>query len=471
MRPRIVPIGLVSRAVAIVDQKRPALPVPFAVELAGPDAQGALLRPGLLRDGVRAALAAGLADGVPARGDPGAARLRRVRDSSTSPSSWCAPTTWASARSRTPAATAASRSSRVAAPATRGFTCPFHGWCYGLDGKNTACHARTDVLRAQPRTPTTSTSCRCSARRGAGARGSTSTPTRRRCAQCIEPYATILDGWKVESLRPEWWYACRLPVNWKLAQARSWSSTTSSRRTRSSASPAGTRRATGATFDPRAFVDADIHYLRTMSDGMAGMVHADDVRIAEGLRDIELPADAEAAIPTWQHALNDAVVRWHRDAGHDIPDLNDLEARGAAEPMALLLPALLRVADVQQRVGVPLPPARAGGDVDGDLVARRDSREGDERGKPTPPEPWECDDPRWPPIPAQDFSNLPRQQRGLHAKGFEYMRLSERLEGGISNFERMVDGFLAGLPYEKLLPALQSVNVNPLVAPIADLGF
>ena len=35
---------------------------------------------------------------------------------------------------------------------------------------------------------------------------------------CLEPAATILDAWKVESLRTEWWYACRLPVNWKLAQ-------------------------------------------------------------------------------------------------------------------------------------------------------------------------------------------------------------------------------------------------------------
>ena len=49
------------------------------------------------------------------------------------------------------------------------------------------------------------------------------------------------------------------------------------------------------------------------------------------------------------------------------------------------------------------------------------------------------------------------------------MRLSERAEGGISNFERTVDGFLAGLPYERLLPALQSVNVNPLESPVADI--
>ena len=97
--------------------------------------------------------------------------------------------------------------------------------------------------------------------------------------------------------------------------------------------------------------------------------------------------------------------------------------------------------------------------------------EGTERPPPTPPDPWECDDPRWPPIPAQDFSNLPRQQRGLHARGFEYMRLSEQMEGHVANFERTVDGFLAGLPYEKLLPALETVNVYPFDRPILDLGF
>jgi hypothetical protein len=97
--------------------------------------------------------------------------------------------------------------------------------------------------------------------------------------------------------------------------------------------------------------------------------------------------------------------------------------------------------------------------------------EGTERPRPVAPEVWEHDDPRWPPIPAQDFSNLPRQQRGLHARGFEYMRLSERAEGHLANLERTVDGFLAGLPYEQLLPALREVNVNPLERPIVDVGF
>ena len=97
--------------------------------------------------------------------------------------------------------------------------------------------------------------------------------------------------------------------------------------------------------------------------------------------------------------------------------------------------------------------------------------EGEEPGPPTPPEVWEAADPRWPPIPAQDFSNLPRQQKGLHARGFEYMRLNERLEGHISNLQRTIDGFLAGLPYERLLPALRSVNNSPFDKPVLDLGL
>ena len=64
----------------IMEKKWSALPVPYAIEVLGPGAQGALLRPGLLPDGGRAAVAPGLADGLPPRGDTRAGRLRRVRD-------------------------------------------------------------------------------------------------------------------------------------------------------------------------------------------------------------------------------------------------------------------------------------------------------------------------------------------------------------------------------------------------------
>ena len=50
------------------------------------------------------------------------------------------------------------------------------------------------------------------------------------------------------------------------------------------------------------------------------------------------------------------------------------------------------------------------------------------------------------------------------------MRLSDQIEGLISNFERVVDGFLAGLPYERLVPAIQKTNTT-IDVPIADLGL
>jgi hypothetical protein len=98
-------------------------------------------------------------------------------------------------------------------------------------------------------------------------------------------------------------------------------------------------------------------------------------------------------------------------------------------------------------------------------------REGHEPRRPTPPEVWESDDPRWPAIPAQDFSNLPRQQKGLHARGFEYMRLSSGLEGHIANCQRLVDGFLAGVPSARLVPALHEVNLYPFERPAVDIDF
>jgi len=351
-----------------------------------------------------------------------------------------------------------------------GFICPFHGWCYGPDGKNTFVPRKKTFAEHNMEAPELNlTPVRCEIWGGcAWINLDDDAPPLRRC---IEPFATILDAWKIESMRVEWWYACRLPVNWKLAEEAFMEQYhVVEAHPQLVISGRGPSRS-GGVVDSRAFIDAEIHYLRTMSEGMAGMVHANDVRIAEGLRDtIELPPDPTLAMSTWHRALNEAVVRWHRGAGSDIPDLNDLEARGLNEPMAYCFPhhfVLPMYSSASSYRFRPLGPE----ETLMEIWSLTRFPEGSEREKPTPPEVWEHDDPRWPPIPAQDFSNLPRQQKGLHAKGFEYMRLSEGVEGGISNFERTVDGFLAGLPYEKLLPALQLVNVNPLEQPVVDLGL
>jgi hypothetical protein len=228
--------------------------------------------------------------------------------------------------------------------------------------------------------------------------------------------------------------------------------------------------AQGDSFDARAFVDAEIQYLRTMSDGMAGMVHADDVKVAESLRDMELPDDAEQAQATFYRALNDAVVAAHRAKGHPIPDLNELEATGQNEPMGYCFPhyfVLPMYSSASSYRFRPIGPE----ETLMEIWSLTRFPEGTQRPRPTPPQVWEVDDERWPPIPAQDFGNLPRQQLGLHARGFEYMRLSDGAEGHLSNLERTIDGFLAGLPHERLEAALREVNVNPLTRPTVEIDF
>jgi phenylpropionate dioxygenase-like ring-hydroxylating dioxygenase large terminal subunit len=350
-----------------------------------------------------------------------------------------------------------------------GFVCPFHGWCYGLDGANSFIPRRRTFAEHNLRPEELNlVPVRCEVWGGcAWINLDDGAPPLR---DCLEPAATILDAWRVESLRTEWWYAARLPVNWKLAIEAFVESYHVVQAHPQLVIPTRYGLREGTPFDPRAFIEADIQYLRAMSEGMAGMVHANDLGVAESLRDIELPAEGTLAMATWSRTLNDAVTSWHRDRGADMPDLNELDAEGInleffqCFPHYFVLPMYSSASSYRFR---PLGPE----ETLMELWSLTRFPAGDEPERPTPPEVWECNDPRWPPIPTQDFSNLPRQQKGLHAKGFEYMRLSEGLEGHISNFQRTVDGFLAGLPHDRLVRAMQSVNVYPFDRPIADLGF
>jgi len=209
--------------------------------------------------------------------------------------------------------------------------------------------------------------------------------------------------------------------------------------------------------------------MQTLSTGMAGMIHAKDVRIAEGLADIELPTEFSDAVATWTRTLNDAVMESHERQGMDVPDLNMLVAEGMTSavnycfPHYYLLPMYSSASAYRVR---PLGPE----ECLFELWSLTRYPQGEAPPAPPTPEPMAPDDPRWPPIPAQDFYNLPKQQRGLHAGGFDYMRLSDRVEGMIGNYQRLVDGFLAGLSYDLLVPAMQRVS-GPIETEPRHLGF
>ena len=352
-----------------------------------------------------------------------------------------------------------------------GFTCPFHGWCYGPDGKNTFVSKRSSFSEHNMQPEDLDLRPVRVRDRGAAAPGSTSTTTRRRCGRASSRSPRSWRPGSSSRCTPSGGTPVRLPVNWKLAEEAFMEQYHVIEAHPQLVDPRRFPPRDPATFDPRAWLDAEIRYLHTMSEGMAGMVHASDVQIAEGMRDIELPAepggrdrDLAAHVQRRRRALAP------RAGPPDPRPQRARRRRGCNEPMGYCFPhffVLPMYSSASSYRFRPLGPE----ETLMEIWSLTRFPEGDEPPVPTPPETWECDDPRVPPIPQQDFSNLPRQQKGLHAKGFEYMRFSEQAEGGIANFERTVDGFLAGLPYEQLLPALGEVNVNPLERPVVDLGF
>jgi hypothetical protein len=223
-------------------------------------------------------------------------------------------------------------------------------------------------------------------------------------------------------------------------------------------------------FDAREFVASYIRFAKLSNTGMAGMLHEKDVRTVETIAGMELPNDFVEASHSWYKAVNNAVVEWHKKHGLDVPDLNDILERRTTEsavnfgfPNYFLLPVLSSAASYRIR---PLGPE----ECLFELWSLTRFPPGEEPPPIRTPTPLPPDDPSWPPIPKQDYSNLGRQQQGLHAKGFEYMRLSRAVEGMISNNHRLIDGYLAGLGYDKLLPAAQQVS-GSIDSAIRDLGI
>jgi nitrite reductase/ring-hydroxylating ferredoxin subunit len=370
-----------------------------------------------------------------------------------------------------------------------GFICPFHGWCWGLDGDNTFLY-QPDLFAEHNRDPEDLALVECRVECWGGCAFVNFDDGAPPLRECIEPFASMHDAWKVESLRSEWWLSARLPVNWKLAMeafmegyhvmqthpqllpatARGKNAvyrTKGGRGGRATLDAVG--RSADGSFDSRQFIQAQINFMRTLSVGMAGMTHAKDVKVAESLRELDLPGDPALAAQVWRRTLNDAIVEWHKGEGMDIPDLNKLQDEGLTSsvnfcfPHFFLLPTYSSASSYRIR---PLGPE----ETLFEIWSLTRYPQGCEPERPRTPQPMAPDDPRWPPIPTQDFSNLPRQQEGLHAHGFEYMRLSDQVEGLIGNYQRLVDGYLAGLGYDLLVPASQIVN-GPIDAPNQDIGF
>jgi nitrite reductase/ring-hydroxylating ferredoxin subunit len=224
--------------------------------------------------------------------------------------------------------------------------------------------------------------------------------------ESLGPLAVGLDVYDADTMRAEWCYATVLPANWKTCM--------------------------------EAFME-DYHVMRTHPQLQKTV----------------------AILPN--------SVDTGGEQGEAIPDLSKIAAGtpvNAVEfifPNYFLLPFLSGMAAYRIR---PLGPESCVFE----LWSLTHFEEGEEAPLVMEPTMLPYDSKDFPKIPQQDYSNIPLQQIGLHAEGFEFMRLSKDIEGLISNYQRLIDGYLVGAEPEKLSKAMSQLAGN-LDGPIENLGF
>jgi hypothetical protein len=172
---------------------------------------------------------------------------------------------------------------------------------------------------------------------------------------------------------------------------------------------------------------------------------------------------------TWYGIVQDQVTRQLRERGEPVPDLNAVAVSdpvNAVEflfPHYFLLPSMSSMSSYRVR---PLGPESCLFEIWSLTLFP----EGEEPEPPMDPVVLPYDSQEFPMIPRQDYSNIPTQQKGLRAEGFDFMRLSKDVEGLISNYQRIIDGYLTGVAPANLAGATQQLGGN-FDGEILELGL
>jgi phenylpropionate dioxygenase-like ring-hydroxylating dioxygenase large terminal subunit len=358
-----------------------------------------------------------------------------------------------------------------------GFICPFHGWRWNTEGENTFVFGK-QVFSPEllDKAEINLVPCRIDFWAGcAFINFDNDAPGLR---ESLGPVADRLDARNVDKLKMDWWFGTVLPTNWKLAmeafQEGYHTMKTHPQLHRLSAlgnaygndadAPLLNRGLSG-----KQTVNMHVDFLARLGSGMGGMVHDSEVAVLEGLRDMEVPDDPLEATMAFYARAHEEVTKDGLARGAPMFDIAkvmqevEFHAVEFMFPHFFLLPFLGAMSSYRIR---PLTAETCLFEI-WSLVLRP---EGEAYDTPKQPTILPYDSPDFPEIPRQDYYNLPLQQLGLHAEGFKFMRLSKDSEGMISNYQRLIDGYIAGLDPAVLAKAAGIVN-SGFEGPIADIGF
>lgn len=360
---------------------------------------------------------------------------------------------------------------------TAGFICPFHGWRWNMEGENTFVFGK-HVFSPEVLDKAEINLAPCRIDFWAGCAFINFDDEAPSLLESLGPVADRLNARHADKLKMDWWFGTVLPTNWKLAmeafQEGYHTMKTHPQLHRLSAlgnpygndadSPLAGRGLTGAQT-----VAMNVEFMARLSSGMGGMVHESEVAVIERLRDMEVPDDPLQATMAFYARAHEEITKDALARGapmFDIAKVSQEVEFHAVEfmfPHFFLLPMLGAMSSYRIR---PLTAETCFFEI-WSLVLRPENEPYD---TPKAPTILPHDSPDFPEIPRQDYTNLPLQQLGLHAGAFKYMRLSKDSEGMISNYQRLIDGYLAGLDPALLAKAATVVN-SGFEAPIADIGF
>lgn len=361
--------------------------------------------------------------------------------------------------------------------AKSGFVCPFHGWRWSAEGENTFVFGR-QIFNEDKLAPADIDLKPCRIDFWAGCAFVNFDDDAPGLRESLGPVAERMEARHADRLSVDWWCSTVLPANWKLAM-EAFMEGYHVMRTHPQLHELTAPGAAGYDADAygipsrrmssRELVAMNIAFMRSLSSGMGGMVHESELAVIERLADMDVPEDLAAANMAFYGAAGAAITRDGLDRGAPLFDINAVNVEHgfhAVEymfPHFFLLPMFGAMSSYRVR---PLTPETCLFEI-WSLVLRP---EGETHEAPRRPTVLPFDSLEFPEIPRQDYSNIPHQQLGLHAAGFDHMRLSHRIEGQISNYQRLIDGYLAGLERNMLASGSRTAS-GGYEAPIRDLGF
>ncbi len=363
---------------------------------------------------------------------------------------------------------------------TQGFICPFHGWRWNGEGKNTFVYGRhmfsegqldANDLALRPCRVETAIGC-------AFINFDDVAPS---LHDTIGPLLDNLEAHGSSKLRAEWWFSTELPANWKTAMEAFMEGyhvmRTHPQLQRTApqlynsmySDPNGDggisadMKQTGIPTNPNMTIAENIQsqmkHLELLSSGMAGMVHAKEIEIARQMVGIDLPEDPNMAVMMWFGAVQDQIYKQLSAKGEPVPDLNAVAQSHPVNAVEFVFPHYFLLPFFSNMSAYRIRPTGPESCIF-ELWSLTFCPEGEELPPVLEPRVLPYNSQEFPEIPRQDYSNIPIQQKGLHAKGFEFMRLSKDIEGMISNYNRIIDGHLAGVDQGKLATATNTLQGN-----------